>query len=86
MPFRLKEAPSTFQRRMSIVFKQLKENSVVSTYLDDIIIPSKDWNHMMTGLVQVFEELRGANLTLSPQNARSKHENWTTSGFVYLRD
>jgi len=41
MPFGLKGAPGTFQKLMGIVFKDLKNEGVVSTYLDDIILPSK---------------------------------------------
>jgi len=42
MPFGLKGAPGVFQRLMSIVFKDLRDAGVVNTYLDDIIIPSKN--------------------------------------------
>lgn len=41
MPFGLKGAPGTFQKLLSIVFKVLKRDGVVSMYLDDIILPSK---------------------------------------------
>lgn len=66
MPFGLKGAPGTFQKLMSIVFKDLKSDGVVSTYLDDIILPSKSWDHMMLDLRRVLSALRAANLTLKP--------------------
>ncbi|KAF0702834.1 Uncharacterized protein FWK35_00039000, partial [Aphis craccivora] len=66
MPFGLKGAPGTFQKLMTIVFKDLKSDGVVSTYLDDIILPSKSWDHMMLDLRRVLSALRAANLTLKP--------------------
>lgn len=38
MPFGLKGAPGTFQKLMSIIFKDLKQAGTVNTYLDDIIM------------------------------------------------
>lgn len=66
MPFGLKGAPATFQKLMSVVFKELRESGKVSTYLDDIILPSRDWNHMLSDLRLVFDALRAAKLTLKP--------------------
>lgn len=64
MPFGLKGVPGTFQRLMSIVFKDLREAGVVNTYLDDIIISSSDWSDMLISLGKVFEALLGANLNV----------------------
>lgn len=66
MPFGLKGAPATFQKLMSIIFKDLKLAGIVNTYLDNIIIPSRDWAHMMNSLEQVLMVLTKANLTLKP--------------------
>jgi len=66
MPFGLKGAPGVFQRLMSIVFKDFRDAGVVNTYLDDIIIPSRNWADMLASLSKVFEALRGAKLTLKP--------------------
>lgn len=66
MPFGLKGAPGTFQRLMSILFKDLRKAGRVSTYLDDIIIPSLNWDDMLVSLRQVFEVLRNSKLTLKP--------------------
>ncbi|KAL4097393.1 hypothetical protein QTP88_022181 [Uroleucon formosanum] len=66
MPFGLKGALGTFQKLMSIVFKDLKSDGVVSTYLDDIILPSKSWDLMVLDLRRVLSALRTANLTLKP--------------------
>jgi len=66
MPFGLKSAPGTLQRLMSIIFKDLKLAGIVNTYLDDVIIPSRDWADMMSSLEQVLLVLTRANLTLKP--------------------
>lgn len=66
MPFGLKGAPAVFQRLMSIVFKDLRDAGVVNTYLDDIIIPSRNWSDMLVSLRRAFEALSGAKLTLKP--------------------
>lgn len=66
MPFGLKGAPGTFQQLMSILFKDLRKSGRVSTYLDDIIISSLNWDDMLLSLRQVFEILRNSKLTLQP--------------------
>jgi len=42
MPFGLKDAFGTLQKMMGIVFENLKKEGVLSTYLDDILLPSKN--------------------------------------------
>jgi len=66
MPFGLKGAPGTFQKLMGVVFEELKNEGVVSMYLDDIILPSENWECMMYDLRRVLSVLRAANLTLKP--------------------
>jgi hypothetical protein len=66
MPFGLKGAPGIFQKLMNIIFKDLKESSVVKTYLDDKIIPSANWDEMIRDLQKVLETLVKARLTLKP--------------------
>uniref|UniRef100_A0A2S2R528 RNA-directed DNA polymerase n=1 Tax=Sipha flava TaxID=143950 RepID=A0A2S2R528_9HEMI len=66
MPFGLKGAPGMFQKLMNFVFRDLKQAGVVNLYLDDVILPSEDWDDMLSKLKQVLEALRGARLTLKP--------------------
>jgi len=66
MRFGLKFAPTTFQRLMAVIFKDLSEAGKVHTYLDDIIIPSKSVDDMLDVLESVLRALAGANLTLKP--------------------
>lgn len=66
MPFGLKGAPSTFQKLMNTVFRELKQAKVVNLYLDDVILTSKDWDDMLHKLELLLDALRGAKLTLKP--------------------
>jgi len=66
MPFGLKGAPAIFQRMMSTIFEKLKNDGLVNVYMDDIIMPSRNSEHMLDGLEQVFRVLRAAGLTLKP--------------------
>jgi len=66
MPFGLKGAPGVFQKTMDVVFKDLKDDGLVYIYLDDVIIPSRDWEDMLSVICRVFQSLRAASLTLKP--------------------
>ncbi|KMQ81998.1 polyprotein of retroviral, partial [Lasius niger] len=63
MIFGLANAPAEFQRLMYRALGTLVNKDVLC-YLDDILIPAKNWEEMMTKLTKVFEALRLANLTL----------------------
>ena len=62
MPFDLSGAPGVFQKLMNIVFKNLRDQGVIVLYLDDIIIPAKDWADLLTILPKVFSILREAKV------------------------
>jgi hypothetical protein len=61
MPFRLKNAPPTFQRAMNIIFSNVPHELV---YMDDIIIFSDNLNEHVKHLRQVFELLKKHNLRM----------------------
>lgn len=63
MPFGLRNAPSTFQRVMDNVLKDLI-GKVSLVYLDDIIIFSTSLQEHIENLKLVFERLRSANLKI----------------------
>lgn len=46
--------PGMSQRLMNTIFKDLKNERVVGLYLDDIIIPTKDFADMLSRTRKVF--------------------------------
>ncbi|XP_044178256.1 uncharacterized protein LOC122960249 [Acropora millepora] len=69
MPFGLTNAPSTYQRLMECVLRNLTYK-ICLIYLDDILVYSKTFSDHLLHLRQVFERLRAANLKLKPSKCR----------------
>ena len=65
MPFRLTNAPATFQRLMQCVLAGIS-GEVCLAYLDDIIIFSSTFEVHLNRLDEVLRCLRAANLKLKP--------------------
>src|SRR6218665_1785599 len=63
MPFGLRNAPETFRRLVTEVFKGL--NEFCEAYLDDIMVFSRSWKSHISHLQQVFDRVRIANLKLN---------------------
>ncbi|GJQ71451.1 hypothetical protein Trydic_g11176 [Trypoxylus dichotomus] len=63
MPFRLKNAPATFQRVMDNVLKDL-QNKICLVYMDDIIVFSTSLQEHVSSLRRVFTNLRNAGLKI----------------------
>ncbi|CAK1581928.1 unnamed protein product [Parnassius mnemosyne] len=63
MPMGLKNSPSTFQRVMDNVLRDL-QNTVCLVYLDDIIVFSTSLQEHMVNLEKVFQKLRESNFKL----------------------
>ena len=66
MPFGLCNAPVTFERLMEQVLAGLPR-SVCLIYLDDILVPGRNFEEELYNLQQVFERLQSAGLKLSPK-------------------
>jgi len=69
MPFRLNNAPATFQRLMNKVFRQYI-GKFVQVYLDDIIIYSNNLDEHKRHIKAVLEKIREANLKLKPSKCQ----------------
>ncbi len=65
MPFRLKNATSTFARTMTEVFKNLG-NSFLKIFVDDLNVHSDHWHNHLQHLEAVLSRLREVNLKLNP--------------------
>ncbi|KAL9270925.1 Polyprotein P3-like protein [Drosera capensis] len=64
MPFGLKNAPATFQRKMDICFQHLQE--FIAVYIDDILIFSANEQDHQKHLQQFVEVVEKEGLILSP--------------------
>lgn len=63
MPMGLKNSPSTFQRVMDNVLKDL-QNTICLVYLDDIIVFSTSLQEHIINLEKVFQKLRESNFKI----------------------
>ena len=63
LPFGLCNAPATFQRLMDMVLAGLQLDSYL-VYLDDVIIPGRDFEQHLCNLQQVLKRFRNAGLKL----------------------
>ncbi|GBM92534.1 Retrovirus-related Pol polyprotein from transposon 17.6 [Araneus ventricosus] len=81
MIFGLTNAPAEFQRLMYLALGPLC-NLGVLCYLDDILIPAKTWEEMIEKLIEVFERLRSANLTLKLPKCKCGKQEVEYLGFI----
>jgi len=63
MTFGLVNAPATFSRLMRRV---LRDSQGLDNYLDDVLAHTPDWNRLLLTLLDFFERIRRAKLTLRP--------------------
>ncbi|CAM4642099.1 unnamed protein product [Lepidochelys kempii] len=68
LPFRLRNAPTTFQKLVDSLLAGLGEYAV--TYLDDVTIFSDSWAEQLEHLRKVFESIREAELTVKAKNCQ----------------
>ncbi|CAM5099684.1 unnamed protein product [Eretmochelys imbricata] len=68
LPFRLRNAPTTFQKLVDSLLAGLGEYAV--TYLDDVAIFSDSWAEQLEHLQKVFESIREAELTVKAKNCQ----------------
>ena len=66
MPFGLKNVGATYQRCMLNCFRDLIRWTV-EAYVDDIIVKSKQAEHLVADLEQTFAKLRANNIKLNPE-------------------
>ncbi|UYV62948.1 hypothetical protein LAZ67_2002587, partial [Cordylochernes scorpioides] len=81
MIFGLANAPAEFQRLMHTVLGPLL-NKKAFCYLEDVIIPAKDWREMIERLREVLERIRSAKLTLKPSKCEFRRREVEFLGYV----
>ena len=85
MPFGLKNAPSTFQRVMDNVLKELQGN-ICLCYMDDIIIFSTSLTEHIESLRKVFDRLQNANLKIQIDKSEFLHKEIAFLGHIVTRE
>ena len=66
MPFAVCNAPAAFKRLMEQVLLGLPQSTALM-YLDDVLVPGRNFQEHLTNLQEVFQRLREAHLKLSPE-------------------
>jgi hypothetical protein len=85
MPFRLKNATSTFTRTMSEVFKDLG-NTFLKVFVDDLNVHSETWNDHIRHLDAVLSKLREINLKFNPSKCSIVAKSITFLGHVVSKE
>ncbi|CAI7730001.1 unnamed protein product [Closterium sp. NIES-54] len=83
MPFGLKNAPATFQRLMTTIFRT-HLNAI--PYLDDIIVFSNSWEEHLEHLRDVFERVKANHLLLKPNKCELGFYSTIYLGHIVTRD
>ncbi|GBM50228.1 Retrovirus-related Pol polyprotein from transposon 297 [Araneus ventricosus] len=85
MPFRLCNAPATFERLMETVLRGLTSEACL-VYLDDIIIVGRTFQEHLNNIRKVFQRLQNANLKLSPKKCRFFRKEVSYLGHIISAD
>ena len=81
MPFRLCNAPATFQRLMNSILAGLQWTTCL-VYIDDIIIVGRTFDEHLNNLQHVFERLKQAGLKVQPHKCQFLQQQVTFLGHV----
>lgn len=65
MPFGLCNSPAVFQRFVNATFRDFIGNGTVLTYMDDLIVPSENYEDAFTKLQRIFDRASQAGLTIN---------------------
>ena len=85
VPFRLTNAPATFQRLMESFLGEIHLNWCI-IYLDDVIIFSENPEEHLTRLEGVFKKLRAAGLKLKPSKCEFFKDQITYLGQIVSKN
>ena len=81
MPFRLCNAPATFQRLMEEVLRGLARKKCL-VYLDDVLVIGRTFDEHLSNLREVFNRLSEAGLKLKPAKCKLARREVEFLGYV----
>ncbi|GKB73827.1 reverse transcriptase domain-containing protein [Tanacetum coccineum] len=86
MPFGLKNAGATYQRRLmdNMFTSQLGRN--IEIYVDDMVIKSKNEGNLISDIVETFDTLRKANMKLNPKKCTFGVETGQFLGYMITNE
>ena len=84
MPFGLCNAPATFERLMKEVLGLPQSTTLV--YLDDVLVPGRNFQDHLTNLREVFQCLREAHLKLLPEKCEFLHRKVKYLGHIVWKE
>lgn len=85
MPFGLVNSPSVFQRTINKVLGNTRFSSALA-YMDDILIPGKDFDEEYSRLEKTFDLIEEAGLTLNLKKCHFFKENLEYLGYEISQD
>lgn len=65
MPFGLCNSPAVFQRFVNAIFRDFISNGTVLTYMDDLIVPSENYEDALMRLRRVFDRTSQSGLAIN---------------------
>ena len=83
MPFRLKNAGATYQRAMSMIFRDHLRKTV-ECYVDDIAVKSRDKNDHLRDLRTMFDIMRAHQLKMNPTKSFLGVSSGKFLGFIVI--
>lgn len=70
VPFGLCNSPAVFQKFVNAVFRELIREKIVLTYMDDLIVPSKDYSSGLSNLKMVLRTASEYGLIIKWEKCR----------------
>jgi hypothetical protein len=81
MTFGLKNAGTTYQRAMNLIFHELLGN-IVKVYIDDILVKSATFDSHLADLHKAFDKMHMYGLKMDPHKCAFRVSTWKFLGFI----
>ncbi|VDC05427.1 unnamed protein product [Peniophora sp. CBMAI 1063] len=82
MFFGLTNSPATFQTMMNEIFRDMIDEGVISIYMDDILVHTKELTHHRDTVNRVLQRLQDHDLYLKPEKCQFERDSVEFLGLV----